>query len=202
MRRFFVLLVACSSSQQTARTTPTASEGVPLTNHTMHSCAEAALGLENATRGVRSPDNEVFDELKASCMQNGWPSVAVDCFATMREGDLGKCARELPDAERDKMFDVLSGNRADQLGIAVAQARLQQLQVGVATCDQFITAVSSLMTCEQVPIDTRVQLGQETAEFWSLPTGRLGAEDLQRMSDVCGTSLASLARQAADAGCP
>lgn len=175
---------------------------MPLTNRSTHTCAQAALGLENATRGVRSPENDVFDDIKLACTEAAWPSVAVACFATMDEGDLGKCARQLPDTEREKMFDLLSGQRADQLGIAVAQARLQQLQVGVPACDQFITAVSTLLTCERVPIDTRVQLGQETAEFWSLPTSRLAAEDLQRMSDVCGQSLASLVNQAASAGCP
>jgi hypothetical protein len=143
----------------------------------------------------------VFDEIKLTCTSAGWSAVAVHCFAEMHEGDLGRCARELPDAQRDKLFDVLSGNHPDQRGIAVAQARLQQLSVGVPACDQFITAVSTLLTCEQVPIDTRVELGQETAEFWSLPTGRLAADDLQRMSEVCGASLASLVRQASDAGC-
>jgi hypothetical protein len=200
VRRLLLLLAACSSPQAPAPATP--SPGVPLTNHTTHTCAQAALGLENATRGVREPDNQVFDEIKLACTQAAWPSVAVDCFATMNEGDLGKCAGQLSDAEREKMFDLLSGQRSDQLGIAVAKARLQQLQVGVPACDQFITAVSTLMTCEQVPIDTRVQLGQETAEFWSLPTSRLAAEDLQRMSDVCGASLASLVTQAQSAGCP
>lgn len=200
MRRLLLLLAACSSQQDPAPVAPT--RGVPLTNHTTHTCTQAALGLENATRGVRAPENDVFDEIKLTCTEAAWPSVAVECFATMNEGDLGKCARQLPDSEREKMFDLLSGQRADKLGIAVAQARLQQLQVGVPACDQFITAVSTLLTCEQVPIDTRVQLGQETAEFWSLPTSRLAAEDLQRMSDVCGASLASLVNQATSAGCP
>ena len=200
MWRVILLLAACSSSQAPAPASPT--PGVPLTNRSTHTCAQAALGLENATRGVREPENDVFDELKLACAEATWPSVAVECFATMNEGDLGKCARQLPDNEREKMFNLLSGHRPNKLGIAVAQARLQQLQVGVPACDQFITAVSTLLTCEQVPIDTRVQLGQETADFWSLPTSRLAAEDLQRMSDVCGASLASLVNQAASAGCP
>ena len=199
MRRLLLVLVACSSPQKPA---PVVASRAPIANHSTHTCPEAALGLENATRGVRAPDHEVFDELKLACIQETWPAVAVHCFAEMHEGDLGRCARELPDALRDKLSDLLSGNHPDQRGIAVAQARLQNLQVGIPACDQFITAVTTLLTCEQVPIETRVQLGQETAEFWALPTSRLGQEDLQRMSEVCGASLASLISQAQGAGCP
>lgn len=199
MRCLLLVLAACSSPQKPA---PVVESKPAVANHTTHTCAQAALGLENATRGVRAPDNEVFDEVKLACMQASWSAVAVHCFAEMHEGDLGRCAKELTDSQRDKLFDVLAGNQPTQRGIAVAQARLQQLQVGVQTCDQFITAVTSFLTCEHIPIETRVQLGQETAEFWSLPTSRLGTEDLQRMSEVCGASLASLVRQASDAGCP
>jgi hypothetical protein len=200
MRRLLVVLAACNSPQKPA---PVVSSQAPaIANHSTHTCPQAALGLENATRGVRSPDNEVFDEIKLACMQASWSAVAVHCFAEMHEGDLGRCAKELTDTQRDKLFDVLSGNQPNQRGIAVAQARLQSLQVGIPACDQFITAVTTLLTCEQVPIETRVQLGQETAEFWALPTSRLGAEDLQRMSEVCGASLASLTSQAQGAGCP
>jgi hypothetical protein len=194
-----ILLAACSSPQKPA---PVIAQQTPVANHTTHTCAQAALGLENATRGVRAPDHEVFDEIKLSCTQASWSAVAVHSFAEMHEGDLGRCAKELLDGQRDKLFDVLSGNQPDQRGIAVAQARLQSLQVGIPACDQFITAVTTILTCEQVPIETRVQLGQETAEFWALPTARLGAEDLQRMSEVCGASLASLTSQAQGAGCP
>jgi hypothetical protein len=195
-----LVLAACGSPQKPAPVV--ASQQAPVANHTTHTCAQAALGLENATRGVRAPDLEVFDEIKLACTQANWSAVAVHCFAEMHEGDLGRCAKELVEGQRDKLFDVLSGNQPTQRGIAVAQARLQNLQVGVPACDQFITAVTTILTCEQVPIETRVQLGQETAEFWSLPTSRLGQEDLQRMSEVCGASLASLTSQAQGAGCP
>lgn len=200
MRRLLLVLAACSSPQRSAPVV--ASQPQAVSNHTTHSCTQAALGLENATRGVRAPDREVFEELKLACTQANWSAVAVHCFAEMHEGDLGRCAKELIEGQRDKLFDVLSGNQPDQRGIAVAQARLQNLQVGVPECDQFITAVTTILSCEQVPIESRVQLGQETADFWSLPTSRLGAQDLQRMSEVCGASLASLVRQASDVGCP
>src|SRR5262249_54694740 len=136
-------------------------------------CAQAALGLENATRGVRAPDHQVFDALRAQCAEQTWPVSAVDCFATMAEGDLGRCSAALSDAMRERLFAALAGDGSDRAGLAVARARLGRLQVGVPACDRFITTVSVVLTCEAMPLDTRVQLGNETAEFWSLPTSRL-----------------------------
>jgi len=172
----------------------------PTISNATRSCKQAALGLENATRGVRSPESSVADELVVRCNEDSWPSTAIDCFATMREGDLGRCSRSLPDDSRNRMFGVLGGG-GGLAGIAIAQARLEQLQVGVPACDQFVAAVSTVLKCEQIAIDVRVQLGRETAEFWSLPTAKLAADDLQRMTEVCGQSLASLRQQASDAGC-
>jgi hypothetical protein len=200
VRRFVILLAACSSSQSDRPAAP--SPGVPPTiSNATRSCKQAALGLENATRGVRAPESTVADELAVRCNEDSWPSAAIDCFAEMREGDLGRCSKELPDDSRNRMFGVLAGSGGGQTGIAIALARLEQLQVGVPACDRFITAVSAVLKCELVPIEIRVQLGQETAELWSLPTARLAPEDVQRMTDVCGASLASLEQQASDAGC-
>lgn len=194
-----ILLVACSSSQSERPATPSA--GVPPTiSNATRGCKQAALGLENATRGVRAPESSVAEELVVRCNEDAWPAAAIDCFATMHEGDLGRCSHSLPDDARNRMFGVLGGG-GGQAGIAIAQARLEQLQVGVPACDQFVTAVSTVLRCEQIAIDVRVQLGQETAEFWSLPTAGLAADDVQRMSQVCGESLASLRQQATDAGC-
>src|SRR3954468_15374312 len=108
MRRVLLVLAACSSPQKTA---PVAAEKPVVANHSTHTCAQAALGLENATRGVRAPDHEVFDEIKLACTQANWSAVAVHCFAEMHEGDLGRCAKELVDGQREKLFDVLSGNQ-------------------------------------------------------------------------------------------
>ena len=52
-----------------------------------------------------------------------------------------------------------------------------------------------------MPLDTRVQLGTETADFWSLPTERLSADDRNRISAACGQSLTSLQQQAVGLGC-
>lgn len=196
-----LLLVACSSST-TATEPKRPSPGVaPVIAHATHSCADAALGLESSTKGVRSPDQVVFETLVKRCESDSWPVTAIDCFAKMIEGDLGKCSRPLDERTREAMFAVLAGSELDGAGILIARARLDQLSVGIPACDQFVTAVSAVLTCEGMPVDTRVQLGNETASFWSLPTDRLGEDDLRRMSEVCGESLATLSQQAAGVGC-
>ena len=197
MRVALLLLFACGSPT----TTRPAAPAQPVIANSTHSCADAALGLENATRGVRSPDHEVFDALRVRCASETWPASAVDCFATMAEGDLGRCSRSMTDRTRESLFALLAGGESDRAGLAVARARLDRLSVGVAACDRFITAVSTVLTCEAMPIDTRVQLGNETADFWALPTNRLSMEDLHRMSSVCGESLAALEQQAIGVGC-
>jgi hypothetical protein len=199
MRFAVVLLVACSSA-----TTPAAQRGggpqpVQPVATGVHSCSDAALGLENATRGVRAPEHAVFDTLRLRCLEDKWPVAAVDCFATMAEGDLGKCSRAMPDDQRETIFAALSGR--ERASIYVTRARLEQLDVGVPECDRFVAAVTTMLTCEQMAIEDRLQLGNETAELWSLPTSRLSREDKLRISDVCGQSLQSLQQHALGAGC-
>ena len=193
--RFAVLLLAACSSQAK----PPAAQPAPIANGT-HSCSDAALGLENASRGVRAPDHRVFDTLRARCLEDAWPAAAVDCFATMAEGDLGRCSRNMPDAMREAIFAALSGKEPGA-NIYVTRARLQQLQVGVPECDRFVAAVTNVLTCERLAIDQRLTLGNETADFWALPTTGLPADAERRMAEVCGKSLATLQQQAVTAGC-
>lgn len=150
---------------------------------------------------MRSPENAVFETLRTRCLEEPWPAHAVDCFATMAEGDLGKCSRNLPDEMRETIFATLAGHDGERAGLYVTRARLEQVKVGVPECDRFVSAVTTALTCERLSIDDRLQLGNETAEFWSLPTDRLSREDKLRISVVCGESLASLERQALDVGC-
>ena len=202
MRLAVVLLVACSSAAKPPAPSPAPPppQPGPALSHSTHSCADAALGLENATRGVREPDNDVFDTLRLRCVQDVWPVTAVNCFATMAEGDLGKCSRTLSDAMRETVFAALA-NQTSGASVYVTRARLQQVQVGVPECDRFVAAVTSALSCDKLAIEDRLQLGNETADFWSLPTTRLSREDKLRMSQVCGHSLASLEKQALDVGC-
>lgn len=201
MRLSVVVLVGCSAAAKPAPVQPVArAETQAIVKHGAHSCADAALGIENATRGVRAPENEVFDRLRLRCIEDQWPTSAVDCFAVMAEGDLGKCSRTMSDDMRETIFAALSGR--DQHGsIYVTRARLEQLQVGVPECDRFVSAVTTVLTCEKLGLDERLQLGNETAEFWSLPTNRLSREDKLRISEVCGQSLHSLEQHALDVGC-
>jgi hypothetical protein len=83
----------------------------------------------------------------------------------------------------------------------VAVARLASVKPGIPECDQFVAAVATVLACEQMPLATRVQLGNETADFWSLPTAKLSTDMIKRMSAKCGQSLAALRQQAVGAGC-
>jgi hypothetical protein len=198
VRAALLLLVACSSAAKPQPARP-GNAAEPIANNT-HSCSDAALGIENATKGVREPDRAVFETLRQRCLEDRWPAAAVDCFATMAEGELGTCAHDLPDQTRESIFAVLAGHEPGG-SIVVTRARLQQLQVGVPECDRFVSAVTTALSCERMSIDTRLQLGNETADFWSLPTDRLSREDKLRISEACGQSLASLQQHALGVGC-
>ena len=78
---------------------------------------------------------------------------------------------------------------------------LSSLQVGISTCDQFVAAVANVMGCKTMSIEQRVSLGNETADFWSLPTTRLTIDAKARIAEACGESLHALQQQAADVGC-
>ncbi len=188
-----VLAVGC-------RHKPPPAPPVPIANEA-RGCGDAAIGIERGTRSVREPGSSVVGVIKARCNEDSWPTAAVDCFATMTEDDLGRCAGLLEEHDRDRMLSALGGDIPDRAAIAIAVARLGTLKTGIAECDHFVAAVSSLLVCEQMPLATRVQLGNETADLWSLPTHRLSADALQRMATVCGQSLTQLQQRADGAGC-
>jgi hypothetical protein len=200
MRLALLLLAACGSSPSPGPAAPPPPTDRPITN-VARSCSDAAHGLEGATKSVREPDQHVFEALLKRCTDDSWPSTAIECFATMREGDLGTCSKSLPERSREGMFAVIAGNEPNRAGLTVARARLEQLAVGVPACDEFVTAVSAVLACEAMPIEMRLTLGNETAQFWSLPTTRLQADDLKRISDVCGQSLMTLQQQSSGVGC-
>ena len=195
MRSLLILLFACSSGAKQPAAPP-----VPVSIE-QRGCAEAAAGIERGTRGIRDPGQSVVSALRGHCLDDAWSAVAIECFAKMTEDDLGRCAGELKPAARDRLFTTLGGNGDDRTAIAIAQARLHDLRVGVTECDNFVSAVSRALGCEGMPLGQRAQLGNETADFWSLPTTNLPEDAHRRMSAVCGESLTFLRKQVADAGC-
>lgn len=167
----------------------------------VRTCSEAAVGLDRATQTLREPDSEVLVSLKDSCATGAWAQPVIDCFATMRADDLAKCASMLPDRARDAMFAVLADREPTRSALAIARARLATMKVGVDECDRFIQAVGSVLTCEAMSLDARVQLGNEAADVWSLPTARLSPEAHARMATTCETSRHSLEKRVQEAGC-
>ncbi len=192
-RLLLILAVACSSKPKPAPPVPVSIE--------QRGCAEAAAGIEQGTRSIRDPGTSIVSPMRGLCLDDKWPTAAIECFAKMTEDDLGRCAGMLAKAPRERLFTTLGGNGDDRTAIAIAQARLTDLKVGVTECDNFVTAVSRALGCEQMPLDQRAQLGNETADFWSLPTTNLPADAAARMAAVCGESLTFLRKQVADAGC-
>jgi hypothetical protein len=197
--RHVVLACLAACSAPAARPTPAAPAEPLAAPARAHDCSDAAVGLERATKGVRDPDTSVFDAMRGRCFDDAWPLAAVECFAVMKEGDVARCARELHDDVRDRMFEVLSGGN-DRGALAIARARLDAMTLPIAACDQFVRSVSAVLACERMPIETRIQLGNDTADFWSLPDV-LPADAEQRIATACGQSLSALQQHAAVAGC-
>jgi hypothetical protein len=195
MRLLLVALVACSSPAK-----PRPSPPVPVSD-IQRGCAEAAAGIEQGTRGIRDPGTSVVSAMRGLCLDDRWAAVSIECFSKLSEDDLGRCAGTLAKPARERLFDALGGSGDDRTSIAIAQARLTDLKVGVVECDNFVTTVSRALGCEGMPLEQRAQLGNETADFWSLPTANLPEDAARRMASVCGESLTFLRKQVTDAGC-
>lgn len=139
--------------------------------------------------------------MQQRCNDDNWSAIAIDCFASMKADDLGTCAVKIPERDREAMFAVLGGTEQDKVSVAIIIARLQALKVGILNCDRFVSAVSAVMACEGMSIEQRVQLGSETADFWSLPTSGLPIDAQAKMAAACGESLQALQQQAVGVGC-
>ncbi|MBL9013932.1 MAG: hypothetical protein JNL83_07140, partial [Myxococcales bacterium] len=175
---------------------------VPVTiENTARGCGEAAAGLERATRGVRPPEESILGPMRALCIEDAWPTVAIDCFATMTPDDLGRCAGLVAAKPREALFARIAGVDHDRAALAIVVARLANVKVGIAECDGFVTAVSRAMSCEGLSLEQRHGLGSETIDFWSLNTSRLPPDAVAKMGRACGESLAALQTQVAAVGC-
>jgi hypothetical protein len=166
------------------------------------SCADAAIGIERGTKTLRPPEQDVIGPMRQRCLEDAWPAAAIECFAGMTEDGLATCVRHLAVSQREKLLVELNGtNQDDAVEIAEIIVRLQALKVGIINCDRFVQAVTSVMSCQGMASAVRVQLGNETADFWSLPTSKLSIEDRARMAAACGESLQALQQQTVDVGC-
>jgi hypothetical protein len=143
---------------------------------------------------VRSPDSSILQDARLLCANQTWSADARACFATMESGDLGRCATKLPDHSRDALFALFAerGNNDDRADIAIAEARLDALTVNIAECDAFLSRVRGVIACEELPADTRAELGRNVSDVWSLPTQNLPADAQRKMAQACSAQLAEL----------
>ncbi|MEO8846307.1 MAG: hypothetical protein ABI591_26815 [Kofleriaceae bacterium] len=185
--------MACGSTPA-----PKPSPPLPIENHT-RTCSEAAVGLEQATRSIRPPESSVVQIMRGRCADDRWGDDAIDCFAQMTEGDLGRCAGKLPEDARRQMFGALGGG--DETAVAIARLRLAGMHVGIPACDALWVTTSEYLSCDAVPLATRAELGPQIADSWNLPD-RLPPDAQTRMTAVCTRSRETVLQQAVAAGCP
>ncbi|MFT3696914.1 MAG: hypothetical protein QM831_27480 [Kofleriaceae bacterium] len=189
----FIFLTACGSSPAKPKPAPP----VPLENH-VRSCSEAAVGLEQATRSIRPPDQTIVEEMRGRCTDDHWSVDAIDCFATMHEGDLVHCAQLLPEESRHAMFTTIGGT--SETAVAIARIRLSGMHVGIDACDALWTTAVNFLRCEAIPLETRAEVGPQIADSWNLPD-KLPADAQAKMAQVCVSSQKTLVQQAGVAGC-
>lgn len=165
-------------------------------------CIDAAIGLDRSTKTLRPPEDDVVGPVQQRCADDGWSTAAIECFAAMTEEDLTACTRLILPMQREKLIATLVGNASDDSEeLATIVSKLQGMQVGILNCDRFVQAVTVTMSCRGLASSARIALGNETADFWSLPTTRLSIEDRARMAAACGESLEALQQQSVDVGC-
>jgi len=136
--------------------------------------------------------------MKARCADDHWSAAAIECFAQMKEGELGTCASKLPDEARRAMFAALGGT--DETAVAIARLRLASMHVGVEACDRLFATAHAFLACDQIPLETRAQVGPQIADSWNLPD-KLPPDAQARMATVCSSSRETLLQQAVAVGC-
>jgi len=201
VRALLILVVFGCGSSSAPPVKPPPAPPVPVVFEN-RTCIDAAIGLDRSTKTLRPPEGDVVGPVQQRCADDGWSLAAIECFAEMTEEDLTGCTRLLIPPHREKLIATLVGTGSDVTEeLASIVSKLQTLQVGILNCDRFVRAVSVTMSCRGMTSATRIALGNETADFWSLPTTRLSIEDRARMAAACGESLQALQQQSVDVGC-
>ncbi len=136
--------------------------------------------------------------MRARCADDRWSAEAIDCFALMKEGELGTCASKLPEEARHQLFTALGGT--NEAAVAIAKLRLADMHVGVEACNQLFSSARDFLGCDAIPIATRAEMGPQIADSWDLPD-KLPAAAQARMTEVCSKSREALLQQTVTAGC-
>jgi hypothetical protein len=108
----------------------------------------------------------------------------------------------LPVAERTPLLAEIRGVEPDETAqLAAVVTQLTQVQVGIASCDEFVVAVTTLMACPSLGLDQRLQLATETVDAWSLPVDRLSIPARAKIAAACHQSLGALRQHALELAC-
>jgi hypothetical protein len=211
VRRLVILvLVGCGSSasapppQKPAPAIPIATPIAELPK----SCTDAAFGIDRVAKDLHAPEEEIVPPMRARCQRDAWSQKAIDCFASLSgdvaigESDLAVCVGRLPIEQRASLLVEIKGAQPDQTAeLADVVVKLGALQVGIASCDRFVAAVTKMMDCAALDADARIQLGTETVEAWNLPMHKVSLQDKAKLAGACTQSLESLKRHATDLAC-
>ena len=208
-----LLLAGCSHpAQPPPRSTP--APAIPIATPIVDvpkTCTDAAFGIDRATKDLHPPDQEIVPPMRTRCQRDEWPQLAIDCFARLAsdsadaatgESEIATCVGRLPIAQRAPMLLEIRGEQPDQTAeLAEVVTKLGTLQVGIASCDRFVAAVTRMMDCQGLAMDARIQLGNETVEAWNLPMHKVSLQDKAKLAGACMQSLESLERHATALAC-
>lgn len=171
-------------------------------------CTDAAFGIDRVAKDMHPPEQEIVPPMRTRCQKDEWSQKAIDCFAKLEsdaaEGDseLATCVGRLPIEQRASLLVEIRGAEPDQSAeLAEVVTKLGTIQVGIASCDRFVAAVTRMMDCAALDADARIQLGNETIEAWNLPMHKVSLQDKAKLAGACTQSLESLKRHATDLAC-
>ena len=212
MRRFAILiLVGCGPSSAPPPAKPAPIPVAQPITEMPKNCTDAAFGIDRVAKDLHPPEQEIVPPMRTRCARDQWPQKAIECFANLAsdtsngpngETELADCVGRLPSEQRASLLVEIKGSQPDQTAeLAEVVTKLGAVQVGIASCDQFVAAVARMMECAGLDADARIQLGTETVEAWNLPMHKVSLQDKAKLAGACTQSLESLKRHAIDLAC-